>query len=279
MCTQRYLLALLAAMSVTAVPLNINLGAYSPALVVGDGEISFGGTAERASEVLQTLSAGAQNGAVPSGQTPPAPARQGGETPAAQRPAGEGAVTAPAAGEASVIQPLPITTAPATEGGATSPLVSAADAGVAAPPTDAQLPAEFISHAVASQSFPNLKLKEKRFVVVPDAEEEATEARKAKKERREAARNAKVKRDIDGFRAALQYARDAALTAPRVELGFGIIQNAGANVAPNSAANGVLANGQPRPVEKREAAPEAEAEAEAETDEKLGMTLIAISEI
>lgn len=27
-------------------PLNINLGAYSPALVVGDGEISFGGEAE-----------------------------------------------------------------------------------------------------------------------------------------------------------------------------------------------------------------------------------------
>lgn len=29
--------------SVSALPLNINLGAYSPALVVGDGEISFGG--------------------------------------------------------------------------------------------------------------------------------------------------------------------------------------------------------------------------------------------
>ncbi|TGJ86152.1 hypothetical protein E0Z10_g2613 [Xylaria hypoxylon] len=29
--------------SVNALPLNINLGAYSPALVVGDGEISFGG--------------------------------------------------------------------------------------------------------------------------------------------------------------------------------------------------------------------------------------------
>lgn len=31
---------------VSAVPLNINLGAYSPALVVGDGEISFGGKAD-----------------------------------------------------------------------------------------------------------------------------------------------------------------------------------------------------------------------------------------
>ncbi|SPQ21860.1 50ab53b7-0d06-40d9-93bd-c9ba025eed2c [Thermothielavioides terrestris] len=31
-----------------ALPLNINLGAYSPALVVGDGEISFGGAANAA---------------------------------------------------------------------------------------------------------------------------------------------------------------------------------------------------------------------------------------
>ena len=201
----RYIFAsFLAASAVTALPLNINLGAYSPALVVGDGEISFGGNAERASEVLQTLSAGAQNGAVPSGQTPPAPARQGGEAAAPAAPA------APA-GEASVIQPLPITAAPApasaSEGGVASPLVSAADAGAvttaAVPPSDAQLPAEFISHAVASQSFPNMKMKEKRFVVVEDAEEAAAEVMKEKKARR---RNAKVKRDIDGFRAALQYA-------------------------------------------------------------------------
>ncbi|PQE23693.1 hypothetical protein CJF32_00009151 [Rutstroemia sp. NJR-2017a WRK4] len=37
-----FLLAILAT-SISALPLNINLGAYSPALVVGDGEISFGG--------------------------------------------------------------------------------------------------------------------------------------------------------------------------------------------------------------------------------------------
>ncbi|KAK6582221.1 hypothetical protein PZA11_004629 [Diplocarpon coronariae] len=40
--------------SVTAVPLNINLGAYSPAIVVGDGEISFG-SGEHAEAVLNTL--------------------------------------------------------------------------------------------------------------------------------------------------------------------------------------------------------------------------------
>jgi hypothetical protein len=49
------ILALLAATSVYAVPLNINLGAYSPALVVGDGEISFGSGAE-AEALVNTLS-------------------------------------------------------------------------------------------------------------------------------------------------------------------------------------------------------------------------------
>jgi hypothetical protein len=52
--------ALLAATSISAVPLNINLGAYSPALVVGDGEISFGG-AEDAAALVETL-AGASTG-------------------------------------------------------------------------------------------------------------------------------------------------------------------------------------------------------------------------
>lgn len=36
-----FLSLLLTALTVTALPLNINLGAYSPAMVVGDGAISF----------------------------------------------------------------------------------------------------------------------------------------------------------------------------------------------------------------------------------------------
>ncbi|PSN59443.1 hypothetical protein BS50DRAFT_508437 [Corynespora cassiicola Philippines] len=56
MLPQHVLLALAAAVS--AVPLNINLGAYSPALVVGDGEISLGST-ESASELMATLASGA----------------------------------------------------------------------------------------------------------------------------------------------------------------------------------------------------------------------------
>lgn len=54
------LLALLAATSVQSLPLNINLGAYSPALVVGDGEISFGGEADVSN--LMTALGGASQG-------------------------------------------------------------------------------------------------------------------------------------------------------------------------------------------------------------------------
>jgi len=56
MLPQHVLIALVA--TVAAVPLNINLGAYSPALVVGDGEISLGST-ESASELMSTLASGA----------------------------------------------------------------------------------------------------------------------------------------------------------------------------------------------------------------------------
>ena len=45
LCSYATILATMAtlALQVNALPLNINLGAYSPALVVGDGEISFAG--------------------------------------------------------------------------------------------------------------------------------------------------------------------------------------------------------------------------------------------
>ncbi|KAL5119800.1 hypothetical protein ACEQ8H_002161 [Pleosporales sp. CAS-2024a] len=55
MLPQQVLFALVA--TVAAVPLNINLGAYSPALVVGDGEISVG-EAKSASELMATLASG-----------------------------------------------------------------------------------------------------------------------------------------------------------------------------------------------------------------------------
>ncbi|KAJ4385588.1 hypothetical protein N0V93_010017 [Gnomoniopsis smithogilvyi] len=63
-------LAVLLASSAVAAPLNINLGAYSPALVVGDGEISFAGGAAGAENLVNTLqgAAASQGGAVAQGQ-------------------------------------------------------------------------------------------------------------------------------------------------------------------------------------------------------------------
>lgn len=63
-------LAALLASTAVAAPLNINLGAYSPALVVGDGEISFAAGAAGAEGLVNTLqgAAAAQGGAVAQGQ-------------------------------------------------------------------------------------------------------------------------------------------------------------------------------------------------------------------
>ncbi|KAI9051503.1 hypothetical protein LZ554_004549 [Drepanopeziza brunnea f. sp. 'monogermtubi'] len=58
-----------------ALPLNINLGAYSPALVVGDGEISFG-SKQDVSNLMNALEGAAVAGgaAQAAGSTPAAPA-------------------------------------------------------------------------------------------------------------------------------------------------------------------------------------------------------------
>ncbi|KAF2397528.1 hypothetical protein EJ06DRAFT_153922 [Trichodelitschia bisporula] len=226
MLPQSTLLAILATLTLTsALPLNINLGAYSPALVVGDGEISFGNSPERASQVLQTLASGAQNGAVPPGTAAPAPAV---------------AAPAPAAREATV--PAPVLASPI--------VVDAQPAAPAAKEASAQ-PDQFISHAITTgiSKYPNMAKKEKRSVNPVGA---------------------KLRRDLDGFREALAFARDAQKNAPKVELGFGITQNAGVSVPANSAANGALPPGEVR-AEKRDV--------EERDDQKLGMTLIAISEI
>lgn len=53
---------------INAIPLNINLGAYSPALVVGDGEISFRGK-EEVSELMNALEGAAVSGANKNGSS------------------------------------------------------------------------------------------------------------------------------------------------------------------------------------------------------------------
>ena len=236
------LLALVAATAVSGVPLNINLGAYSPALVVGDGEISFGNNPGGASEVLQTLASGAANGAVGAGTAPPLPAAAMNPTPEVLQPAAAASVPAgqlpPPQGISSPIVATTVT--PETNGQEvkTSPTLTTAG---------------FISHAVNPGYIPGVS----RFPNV------------VKREYNSDVSKLRIKRDIDGFREALNFARDALRNSPKVEVGsenagIGIIVNPGLNVPANSAANGA----RPAGVVKRSL-----------SDEKLGMTLIAISEI
>ncbi|KAK3359983.1 hypothetical protein B0T25DRAFT_116541 [Lasiosphaeria hispida] len=77
-----------------ALPLNINLGAYSPALVVGDGEISFGGKQD-VSALMNALEGAAVNAAAGAAAAPAAVA-----APAVAEPAAAPA-TAPAVEVAS----------------------------------------------------------------------------------------------------------------------------------------------------------------------------------
>jgi hypothetical protein len=92
---QNYLFAVaFLASSINALPLNINLGAYSPALVVGDGEISFGGKQD-VSNLMNALEGAAVAGGAANGA---------GAATAAAAPAAGAAAVQPAAA-ASVIQP------------------------------------------------------------------------------------------------------------------------------------------------------------------------------
>ncbi|PBP23326.1 hypothetical protein BUE80_DR005878 [Diplocarpon rosae] len=83
-----------------ALPLNINLGAYSPALVVGDGEISFGGRQD-VSNLMNALQ-GASQGAAQAAATAAAPT--------AAAPAAAPAAPAQAPAAAAVVQPADSTT-------------------------------------------------------------------------------------------------------------------------------------------------------------------------
>ena len=87
---QQFLVAFALFGGLNALPLNINLGAYSPALVVGDGEISFGGKQD-VSNLMNALEGAAVSGAAANGQAGAAAA------PAAAAPAAQPAAAQPAA--------------------------------------------------------------------------------------------------------------------------------------------------------------------------------------
>ncbi|UPX17408.1 uncharacterized protein EKO05_0007767 [Ascochyta rabiei] len=190
MLPQQLLLAALVAVSVSAVPLNINLGAYSPALVVGDGEISLG-SKESASELMATLASGA--------------ASKGGE---GQQQAAKRSMNL----RRAVNQLL----------------------GKRAPtPAEGQMAA------------------------VEDAMQW-------------------IKRDLQGFNAALGYAKEAMKNSPKIEMGsenagVGLVVSPGVNVPQNSAANGAAAGGKKA---KRD-----EVEVEDEGGDAPKMTLVAITEV
>lgn len=215
MLPQQVFLAVLAAVTVSAVPLNINLGAYSPALVVGDGEISLG-SKESASELMATLASGAatkagegqgQQAAQPAAAPAAAPAKEG-EKPAEEKPAAKRSVNL----RRAVDQLL----------------------GKRAP-----APAE---HQMAA---------------VEDAMQW-------------------IKRDLNGFNAALSYAKEAMKNSPKIEMGsenagVGLVVSPGVNVPQNSAANGATAGGKKT---KRD-----EVEVSDEEEDAPKMTLVAITEV
>jgi hypothetical protein len=184
MLPQHIIFALIA--TVAAVPLNINLGAYSPALVVGDGEIAIG-EAKSASELMATLAQGS-NAAAAAG---------GGE--------------AAARGQQSQEQSEP-QEQPAEE-----------EAAKRAPNMLRRAIGDFLAARVPA---PEAVADEKLAAV-----EAATQW---------------IKRDLQSFQAALNYAREALKDQPKIELGspnagIGIIVNPGVNVPKDSAAAGTPA--------------------------------------
>ncbi|KAL9113938.1 MAG: hypothetical protein Q9227_002072 [Pyrenula ochraceoflavens] len=207
------LLALLATPWPTlSLPLNINLGAYSPALVVGDGEISFG-NAERAGEVMETLASGAAVAGNAGGQ------QQSGQ------PAGE--------------QPQPQQAPPPAEGAAAAPPpeaeAAAAGTGAGAEGESASPPPP-PEPRIRYHATPNVKSK--REDSLPSLPPPSSHTKQL------------IARDIQGFREALNYAGEAMKNTPKLEIGsenagVGIVQNAGTNVASNSASNGQLPGSQP----------------------------------
>jgi hypothetical protein len=215
MLPQHVLLALVA--TVAAVPLNINLGAYSPALVVGDGEIAIG-EAKSASELMATLATGANEAGA---------AAAGGEARQGQQEQGQA--------EAAVQ-----TEEQPTEG----------EAAKRAP--------NLLRRAIGDLIAKRAPVQEDKLAAVEGAMEW-------------------IKRDLQGFNAALSYAREALKDQPKVELGspnagIGILVNPGVNVPQGSAAAGAPAAAEK--VKREEVADEV-----ADETETPKMTLVAITEV
>lgn len=169
--------------TVYALPLNINLGAYSPALVVGDGEISFGG-GQDVSNLMNALEGAAVNAAgTAAGRT--ATGATTGITTGGQTGTGTGAVA---------VSPAP-TTATAAVGAA-----EVSNSGVVEPVTPATQPDASLQEQAAAITTLQGMGKE-----IAPREGEAP----------------KAKRDLAGFDRALQFAENALTKGPVIQLGTG----------------------------------------------------------
>ncbi|KAI0883233.1 uncharacterized protein GGS22DRAFT_37673 [Annulohypoxylon maeteangense] len=203
--------------SVSALPLNINLGAYSPALVVGDGEISFGG-GQDVTNLMNALEGAAVNAATGTTRNAAAASAAGTENVAA--------AATPAAADTVVA--------------AQSNNVAAA---AATPVASETAKAPVASAATTSNVDPNLQQQATQISGLQGMGKEIAprddEAPKAK-------------RDLAGFDRALKFAEAALTKGPTIQLGTGeggagvgiIVDNNGRKVG--EAAKRDVSSAQPR---------------------------------
>ncbi|KAI1214613.1 uncharacterized protein F4807DRAFT_455067 [Annulohypoxylon truncatum] len=205
--------------SVNALPLNINLGAYSPALVVGDGEISFGG-GQDVTNLMNALEGAAVNAATGTANNAAAVPEAGTNNAAASTPAAGDTVVAAESNNAAAAADTPAsneaTEAPAPSSGSTT-----------------------VDPNLQQQATQISGLQGMGKEIAPREDE-----------------SPKAKRDLAGFDRALTFAEAALTKGPLIQLGTGeggagvgiIVDNKGGAVgaAANAAAKRDESSAQPR---------------------------------
>ncbi|KAK2043321.1 hypothetical protein LZ31DRAFT_331542 [Colletotrichum somersetense] len=175
------------AAQVNALPLNINLGAYSPALVVGDGEISFGGKSD-VSQLMNVLEGAAVNAAQGAGQ-----AAGGGQ--------GAGRAAAPATEAPATAAAVPPSQPQEIQQNQQAP--SIADVSGGAAPVTATSSDNQVNEAQAIAALQGMGKE-----IAPRVQLSKSHA-------------AGEKRDLAGFDRALKYAEVALTKGPKIDLGTG----------------------------------------------------------
>lgn len=242
--------------AVNAVPLNINLGAYSPALVVGDGEISFGAATD-VSNLMSTLqSSTPSTGArLAVAATPNEAPGTNSNTAGKEVVPGKGSV--PVAAAVSSPSPVLITsTAPAST-------QEAPVAPPAAPPVAQQPEAQPDPAPTTPKLFSGVGLgpDKKKFILprdpVTEAEAEPSMEEELQILKHEVASLKEGKpvesvltaRDLAGFQAALNFAAAAMKSSPPIELGTGE-KGSGVGIKVGSGASGSVAAAPAKPAKR-----------------------------